>query len=971
MRKNRLLTILLVFCLLLQFTPPASAAAVVSQGTVGSLQWTLDSQGVLTISGTGAMQDYVEGIEFSKDGIRWIHTVSAHWIFDRNQGKSIGDLIKTVVVKDGVTSIGSAAFYGCKNLVSVSLPSTVQSIGTAAFKDCTSLTTIQMPASLQFLGDAVFYNCSSLTSVAFPAGLELVPIYTFYGCRKLQSVSIPAGTLGVDYSAFQNCESLTSIAIPEGILALADYAFDGCTALQSISLPSTLIGIATYAFRNCKSLQAVQLPPSLTYIWEGAFSDCTSLREIQLSPSLGYLAPAVFYRCSALEHIDIPASVDYIGYETFYGCQALQSVTLHEGLTTIGEEAFLGCTSLTDINIPNSIQEVYMDAFAQCSSLKSLVIPGHQRVTEPAFSANENQNNYLHYDLSPIQSYLYSDGSDLVRAEYASGQLYIERYSKDFVLQSSRTVTLDAGLIWGGLFIGDRYNFVFTGKENPSESDSAEVIYITKYDNGWNKLDETAITGANTHQPFAFGTLRCAEEDGILYVFTCHTMYDIGDGVNHQANMLFSVRERDLSVRDTHWEISGDYGYVSHSLNQFILIDSRSRLLTLDQGDTYPRAAILNRYEPLSGTGKISDYDSNIEYVHILEFPNNTTEYQRTGVSIGGLAETADGYITAYNDNRNGGQDDSASRDIYLSFTDKDNFSGSGTAIRKVTSYGSSESAGTPVLVSTGLDGGYVLWNEQQRNAKGDLIPTQRIAYVQYDADGNVTAVQTAAGALSDCPPIVQGGKVIWYTTDGVSLTFYTLDSTGLHRHCQAPYRDNPEDAWYHDAVQYVASKGWVRPKGWLFFYPEDLATRWLVAEALYQLEGCPKTEPYSFEDIPASDNSDGDAPSWAARNQIFSGYGNGNFGPRDAVTREQLAAILYHYAAYLGINVSQRADLSRFTDSADIHDWASEALSWANAVGLMSGSSGTTMSPLRSLTRGELAAVLMNFHRSILQGRG
>lgn len=102
------------------------------------------------------------------------------------------------------------------------------------------------------------------------------------------------------------------------------------------------------------------------------------------------------------------------------------------------------------------------------------------------------------------------------------------------------------------------------------------------------------------------------------------------------------------------------------------------------------------------------------------------------------------------------------------------------------------------------------------------------------------------------------------------------------------------------------------------------------------------------------------DAVAWAAANGIVSGYGNGSFGPEDVITREQIAAILYRYAAYKGYDVSGRADLSGYTDRAQVSGYAAEAMAWANAAGLMTGTSASTLTPGGPATRAQAAALLM-----------
>ena len=107
---------------------------------------------------------------------------------------------------------------------------------------------------------------------------------------------------------------------------------------------------------------------------------------------------------------------------------------------------------------------------------------------------------------------------------------------------------------------------------------------------------------------------------------------------------------------------------------------------------------------------------------------------------------------------------------------------------------------------------------------------------------------------------------------------------------------------------------------------------------------------------------------AWAAANGIVDGYGDGRIGPNDTITREQMAAILYRYAQYKGYSVAARADLSVYTDGAQVSSWALTSMQWANARGLVTGNTATTLNPGGSATRAELATILMRFCEGIAQ---
>ena len=235
--------------------------ASVESGTCGeNVKWTLTKDGTLTISGTGAMTDYV----FS-DG--------APWYDFRSQ-------VKSVIMENGVTSIGNKAFYDCSSLTSVTIPSSVTSIGSCAFRGCTSLAHVTIPSSVTSIRDDTFYNCSSLTSVTIPDGVTSIGSWAFSGCSSLTRITIPNSVTSIGWKAFKGCKSLTSMTIPNSVTSIGDSAFYGCSSLTSVKLPSALQWINSEMFSNCVRLTSVTIPKSVTSIDDNAFHCCESLADV-------------------------------------------------------------------------------------------------------------------------------------------------------------------------------------------------------------------------------------------------------------------------------------------------------------------------------------------------------------------------------------------------------------------------------------------------------------------------------------------------------------------------------------------------------------------------------------------------------------------------------------------------------------------------------------------------------------------
>ena len=241
--KKRLLSFVLAVLMIASLLPvTALAADIVDSGTCGAegdgsnLTWTLDSDGTLTISGSGDMYDY--------------GFLSAPWYGSRSR-------VKSAVIAEGVTSIGRYAFDGCTSLTSVTIPDSVTSIGIVAFRDCKSLTSVTIPDSVTSIGNGAFRGCTSLASVTIPDSVTSIGAWTFCDCISLTNVTIPDSVTSIGDWAFMDCSSLTSVTIPDSVTSIGEQAFAYCTSLTSVTIPDSVTSIGWYAFDGCTSLTDV------------------------------------------------------------------------------------------------------------------------------------------------------------------------------------------------------------------------------------------------------------------------------------------------------------------------------------------------------------------------------------------------------------------------------------------------------------------------------------------------------------------------------------------------------------------------------------------------------------------------------------------------------------------------------------------------------------------------------------------
>lgn len=192
-----------------------------------------------------------------------------------------------------------------------------------------------------------------------------------------------------------------------------------------------------------------------------------------------------------------------------------------------------------------------------------------------------------------------------------------------------------------------------------------------------------------------------------------------------------------------------------------------------------------------------------------------------------------------------------------------------------------------------------------------------------------------------------------------------TVDAVFVPEDRPLPFTDVGEKDWFQEAVAYVYRTGLMNGTDSTTFSPAAATTRGMVVTILHRYEGSPEAAPAGFSDVLPAQYYAG-AVAWAAANGVVNGYDGGVFKPDQAITREQMAAILYRYAQYKGMDVSGRADLSAYSDADRISGYALDAMAWANHAGLISGMEDHTLRPQGSATRAQVATILMRFCQSL-----
>ncbi len=348
----------------------------------------------LTIQGSGAMTNYN-----SSSDIPWY---------------SYKNYIQTVIIEEGVTSIGWYAFSDCSSLTSVTIPNTVTRIGVSAFAGCSGLISFIIPNNVTSIGSSAFSGCSGLTSVTIPNGVTSITNSMFSGCSSLISITIGSGVTYIGSDAFYNCSGLQKVIVPDiaawcaisfannsdnplyyahhiysddnteikelvitnKFTCIERYAFYGCFGLTSVTIGNSMTSIEKYAFDGCFGLTSVEFHCAQIGSW---FKGMTSIKEVVIGNEVTSIGARAFEGCSGVEKVvisDIAKWCSFVfgGYSDnpLYYAHHIYSdknteiteIVIPEGVNIIGQYAFYNCENITSVAIPSSVTSIGKNAFS-------------------------------------------------------------------------------------------------------------------------------------------------------------------------------------------------------------------------------------------------------------------------------------------------------------------------------------------------------------------------------------------------------------------------------------------------------------------------------------------------------------------------------------------------------------------------------------------------------------------------------
>ncbi len=373
-------------------------------GLKAIMKYSLSNCKLVTHYDIPASVTLIEGGAFNGTGLERINVDSANEcysdlegvLFDKQQTTIILHPTKrdsTYIIPDGVTTIGSYAFYNNSKVIWVGIPEGVTTIEQGAFFNCSKLEDIEFPNSLVTIGEEAFRGCTSFTLVEITRNVaEIGPLAFFYcpNVTEFKASRMSNHFCSVDGVLFSKDmtvihylaqgDNRTTYDIPNTVKVIENYCFTS-SSLISVTIPEGVTTICRGAFYGSRNLVNAHIPNSVREIGDVAFCNCPRLKEINLPEGLTRIGEQSFCMCDSITEIIIPNTVHEIRDWAFRDCKLAKTIKISDNATYIGDLAFTGCESVQEITVPGTVTYIGANAFSQCYSLKRIVIGGPNDTT--------------------------------------------------------------------------------------------------------------------------------------------------------------------------------------------------------------------------------------------------------------------------------------------------------------------------------------------------------------------------------------------------------------------------------------------------------------------------------------------------------------------------------------------------------------------------------------------------------------
>ena len=381
---------------------------------------------------------------------------------------------KSLVIPEGVTTIGKFACMNCTALEKVTIPNTVKTIERDAFSSCKKLNNVVIPDSVTKIDELAFNSCESLNKITLSKNLTYIGMNTFGRCTSLTNIDIPSTVTYIGAYAFSYDKALTKLDIPENVTYIGKNAFLGNGWYDSLPDGMIYFGKVAYMYKGDvsgaveikpgtvfvgedalkgKSITSVKLPESVTSIGSSAF-ESTAITSIKFPSKLETIGKSAFNDCKELEEINLPASLKSLDEKSFQSCSKVESVVIPNGITEIPFNCFAYCTSLKKVVLPKSVSKIGLYAFTYCSSLSDINITSDiKEILGGAFRRTAITSMVIPDGIKSINQYTFDGCSELTSVKIPDSVTEIDHDSfSNCTKLSDLVIPEGVTKIWGKAF---------------------------------------------------------------------------------------------------------------------------------------------------------------------------------------------------------------------------------------------------------------------------------------------------------------------------------------------------------------------------------------------------------------------------------------------------------------------------------------------------------------------------------------
>ena len=921
--------------------------------------------------------------------------------------------LTSVDIPGSVERIDNNAFCDCTGMTSVKLNKGLKVIGEGGFNDCDGLTSLVLPEGLTMLEERAFYDCENIERFTFPKSLtdmEDSSIYTskwyegladgtelycgsvFLGCKGQKypsKLTVRSGTKTVLINDYDGLSGVNELILPDGLESLS--VTEGGGSIAKLTVPESVHYINLRKFAHLTDLKL----PTTAVLEESCFSGCYQIKNLTIPKgnttlkglSVGRTANVVLpddvlevrgpisngdpYNNkdgnSNLKSIDLK-NVRILTGGALSDCVALESVTLPDSLIALGDGVFSGCARLRSVKGGRNVRQIGDGCFSGCAALTDFG-ELEKNVTHVGSWAFQNcgwfhdQPNGVVYFGKAAYAYKGSmaegtvlslkDGTVSVTYEFLAGQIELNP-------------TFDQPNL-AGLILPQSCKYVddyaFAGAKNMKFIDLGGVQYI-----GREAFNNSACESIVLPDSVRFVGSNAFSAPSIKAIH-------LNDGLRVLDEGAFFTYGKGKGVT-----IPASVAYIGYQAFGYCPVDPDNEFAGLTKIDGFVIRGTAGTAAQTYAVDNEFTFETGACTAH-----QPVTETVAPTCRTGGFTRTVCavcGAVTASGNTAPVAHKPVANDPIEATCTRPGYTGGTHCAFCGLTL---TQPTQTPALGHDEV----VATEEYEYSAYYGMIRhyCRRCELKWYDTEGGGHVHDYTYRTDTVYPTCINAGYTEHFCACGESYRDGYIPAlghdyvNGVCSRCgntegscdggascpSKPYHDVDTGRWYHEGVDYAIAHGLMNGVGNGMFEPESSMTRAMLVTVLWRYAGSPAGWENPFTDVP-NGSWFTQAVAWAAENGIVNGVGNHKFEPDSNITREQMAAILFRYAAMSGFDTSARGNLDQYPDRGDVSGYAVEPLSWAVAEGLIKGTdngNGILLDPQGNATRAQVATIIMRFIRT------